>query len=193
MKRILIAAMAATLFSSPLQAEHDTPIPAVTMTSLEVESIRPRLRPAVVEAAAQLDELPRDFKGAEDHFCLAVAIYHEARGEPREGQEAVASVILQRAFVPGRWGNTVCEVVRPVAFSFVHEDGGFDPITEPDAWATALEIAMVVMAEGPDPWLEGADHYHATHVSPKWSRAMPRVARIGRHIFYADPRSAPTG
>lgn len=42
--------------------------------------------------------------------CLAKAIYHEARGEPKKGQVAVAEVILNRTkneYFP----NNVCKVI----------------------------------------------------------------------------------
>ena len=31
---------------------------------------------------------------------------------------------------------------------------------------------------------EGATHYHATYVSPKWADELQLVGRIGEHIFY---------
>jgi len=47
----------------------------------------------------------------DDQQCLATTIYHEARGEPREGQIAVAHVNLNRrghaVFSP-----TICEIVK---------------------------------------------------------------------------------
>ena len=51
-------------------------------------------------------------------ICLALNIYHEARGEPIEGQRAVASVTLNRTLDP-RWPSTVCGVVYdPQQFSW---------------------------------------------------------------------------
>ena len=34
---------------------------------------------------------------------------------------------------------------------------------------------------------EGATHYHATYVSPKWISDLDQVGRIGQHIFYRWP------
>ena len=42
--------------------------------------------------------------------CLAKAVYFEARGEPLDGQRAVAEVILNRVDSP-RFPSTVCGVV----------------------------------------------------------------------------------
>src|SRR5690606_35614877 len=43
--------------------------------------------------------------------CMAVAVYHEARGETLEGQLAVARVIMNRA-VSGKYPTTWCGVVK---------------------------------------------------------------------------------
>jgi hypothetical protein len=154
-----------------------------------IPPVRPKLRPEGIYEKSVLNRLPTTLVGASDFMCMAVAIYHEARGETLEGQAAVASVILQRVRVPRRWGDTVCDVVAPVQFSFLKDDLSYAAILEYDAWMTALDIATVAMVEGPDPWLEDADHYHTTGVDPDWNEAMPVVARIGEHIFYADPLS----
>jgi spore germination cell wall hydrolase CwlJ-like protein len=51
--------------------------------------------------------------------CMAVAVYHEARGETLEGQLAVARVIMNRA-ASGKYPTTWCGVVKqPWQFSFV--------------------------------------------------------------------------
>ena len=31
---------------------------------------------------------------------------------------------------------------------------------------------------------EGATHYHATYVNPKWAKDLTLIGRIGEHIFY---------
>ena len=43
-------------------------------------------------------------------LCVALAVYFESRGEPLEGQRAVASVVWNRRNDP-RWPNHTCEVV----------------------------------------------------------------------------------
>jgi hypothetical protein len=49
--------------------------------------------------------------GGKQWACLAEAIYFEARGEPVEGQFAVAEVILNRVDSP-KFPNSICKVVR---------------------------------------------------------------------------------
>jgi hypothetical protein len=142
----------------------------------------------VAEAASLVEAPPTTLRGAGDLACLAVSIYHEARDQPRLGQRAVASVILRRVEVP-RWGETVCEVVQPVQFSYLSPDRSFPPLLEGAAWRNALTVAVEALVEGPMRVVAEADHYHASYVDPDWRREMLEVERIGAHIFYRDPRS----
>jgi hypothetical protein len=132
---------------------------------------------------------PKSKAGLSQEDCLAVANYHEARGEGLRGQIAVSSVILKRAAVPGRWGRNACEVVRPVMFAFMTGEHSFPPILDFEAWKVAKVIARHALAKGPLPELRHADHYHANSVSPNWRTKMPITAVVGQHIFYADPLS----
>ena len=54
----------------------------------------------------------------EQHKCLAMNIYHEARSESMQGQIAVAQVTLNRV-EHDKWPSTICEVVyEPKQFSW---------------------------------------------------------------------------
>ncbi len=144
---------------------------------------RPQARPGDL----LLPDPPRTLAGASDLLCIAVAIYHEARDQPLDGQLAVASVILNRARVPQRWGAGPCGVVVPVQFSFLSAGGHFPPIDDQEAWAVAVEMAREALLRGPSALVGQADHYHTPAVSPAWGDDMRRVIRIGDHIFYDDP------
>ena len=144
---------------------------------------RPRARP---------DDLltlnpPPTLAGADELLCIAVAIYHEARNQPLDGQLAVASVILNRTRVPERWGDDPCEVVIPGQFSFLAKDGSYPPIDEPEAWAIAVEMAREALERGPSPVVGQADHYHTPAVQPIWDVGMEQVIQIDDHIFFVDP------
>ena len=129
--------------------------------------------------------------------CLAEAIYFEARGEPEEGQVAVAQVILNRVRSK-LYPNGVCEVVYQNAelrnrcqFSFACDKEAravsniMDRVRSPQAWAKALEIASQVgTGERWLPWVGSATHYHADYVKPRWRRDMVKLAEVGRHSFY---------
>lgn len=127
-----------------------------------------------------------------DLTCLALNVYHEARGEPAAGQYAVANVTLNRV-ASSRYPNTICEVVfqkkwdrirrRYVgAFSWTEID--IKPPLKDKEWRQALRVAEAVSTQAQPPELEGALFYHARSIKPSWARHKKPVARIGRHIFY---------
>ncbi len=124
--------------------------------------------------------------------CLATAIYFEARGETREGQVAVAQVIINRLRSPF-YPKNICDVVYQGAsnkryggcqFSFAC-DLVADKVTEKEPWEQALVLAERVMnAKDWIPEVGNATHYHANYVRPRWVRDMREKDKIGKHIFY---------
>lgn len=117
-----------------------------------------------------------------DLACMAEALYFEARGESRQGQQAVAEVILNR--VDSRvFPRTVCGVVnQPSQFSYTI--GGKKKIRNKAAYARALRIAEAALAGGPRNLTDGATYFHTPAVRPAWSHRFQRTVRIGSHIFY---------
>ena len=140
-------------------------------------------------------------KNNKDRECLAQAIYHEARGEPEDGQWAVATVILNRVISP-RYPTSVCEVVFQNAsmrnrcqFSFacdgISDEGGKGNRIVREAWVKANLIALAAFdrfkAGKPQENLpESVLFYHNLSVKPSWASAMTNVGQIGEHIFYSD-------
>jgi spore germination cell wall hydrolase CwlJ-like protein len=163
-------------------------------------AMQPALTSAVLVAYAAEDYVPtpRKVKLADDEkLCLAQAIYHEARGESREGQLAVANVIINRA-MSKKYPSTICGVVFQNAekgrykcqFTFAC-DGRSDLGRERAAWNRSMQMAEDAFYEfqkGERPGVvpSSALYYHTTAVAPRWSRTFNRVAAIGSHIFYAQ-------
>jgi len=123
--------------------------------------------------------------------CLADAIYFEARGEVRKGQEAVAQVVMNRAF-SGYYPHDVCGVVYQNAhrhlacqFTFACEGKDLSRIDEPDMWEQAKGIAKDTL-DGKIwlPEVGHATHYHAYWVHPSWVHEMTRLFKLGVHTFY---------
>lgn len=170
----------------------DLPAPHVATPDLTALAPIPATMPPSIarRREAMVPEIPR--YGAADRRCLAIAIYFEARGESRQGQAAVAQVVLNRAR-SGTYPKSVCGVVyqnrhrrHACQFSFAC-DGIPDRIREPKAWATAKRIAdEVASGRIRNADLATATHYHASYVSPGWGKRMKRLTRIGRHVFYHE-------
>jgi spore germination cell wall hydrolase CwlJ-like protein len=134
--------------------------------------------------------LPPSSYSAREQTCLATGIYFEARGESEEGQAAVAQVILNRVRNP-TYPKTICGVVyqnkswrNRCQFSFAC-DAQKDKILNKRAYARAKDVADKVTRG--EIWLAAvgsSTHYHATYVAPRWAKAMEKVDKIGRHVFY---------
>ena len=124
--------------------------------------------------------------------CLAENIYYEARGEPLNGQYAVAEVTLNRVRSP-YFPKTICAVVhdtrwdpqrrRFVAhFSWTQMQDRGDPWGP--HWQQSIAVATAVINDAHTPIVPDALYYHATSVQPYWANSRRSVARIGNHVFY---------
>ena len=130
---------------------------------------------SLVSAIVALPATPVD---SEDK-CLTKAVFFEARGEPLEGQLAVAQVILNRV-ASGHYSGSVCGVVnQPGQFSFrsraVSENS--------NDWRTAQAVAIIAQAQSWSQVAPRATAFHAVSVRPDWGN-LERVSRIGNHVFY---------
>lgn len=153
-----------------------------------VQDVPAAAEPAVPRAATSLAALvasmPTDAALSPELTCLARAIYFEARGEPIDGQLAVARVIVNRA-TSGQFPDDYCSVITQRGqFSFVR--GGTIPAANESspAWTRARAIARIAHQ---DLWESAAGDslfFHASHVRPRWAARRASVARIDRHIFY---------
>jgi spore germination cell wall hydrolase CwlJ-like protein len=122
--------------------------------------------------------------------CLAMALYHEARGEGPAAMEAVGHVIANRAEHPA-FPDTICGVVQqggetpPCQFSFWC-DGRSDAANNKTAFRAAQEAAeRVLTGQSADP-TSGALYFHAERVSPSWAGSFTETHRSGGHIFLAE-------
>ena len=122
--------------------------------------------------------------------CLAQNIYFEARNQPWVGKVAIANVTLNRV-KSTQFPNRICKVVKQAKrnicqFSW-YCDGKPDDNPEGDEWRKAQELAYRMLNQDYLRGIsEGATHYHATYVDPKWNKRMHLVGRIGLHIFYVE-------
>lgn len=130
-------------------------------------------------------------------LCLALNLYHEARGEPIMGQYAVAMVTLNRA--RGDAERVCTEVFKHKQFSWantqaVKVSGGWQISqrmvpTDEFAWWKARRIAEVALAGRMPDFTQGATHYHATWVKPYWTQKATPLKVVGKHKFYVIAKS----
>lgn len=127
-------------------------------------------------------------------MCLALNIYHEARGEPVRSQYLVAAVTMKRSNNQQR--NVCDEVFKPRQFSWTNKlpqnkslkqkmkIAFAEKLTEKDAWKRSVDIAKLALLG----FIEQTSitHYHTKSVRPVWSRSKDfvLVAVIGEHRYY---------
>jgi len=130
--------------------------------------------------------------------CLALTIYHEARGESLSGQLAVGYVVMNRTR-SGIFPADVCDVVRQggerrneCQFSW-----WCDGLSDRPRDAAALRASYVLAAEiyngcVSDP-TAGALWFHRIGLKPAWSKTSGRGQRIDSHVFYRGVANRPPG
>lgn len=144
-----------------------------------------------------------------DRMCLALALYHEARGEPLEGQKAVGLTILNRV-ASRAYPSTICDVVfqnshrrNACQFSFACDNRANTP-GNPAKFAQMIRIGEDIISSlqsGKSAGNNGteavspipsrylfATHYHRHDVSPSWSKKLRFIARVGDHHFFKSDR-----
>lgn len=113
----------------------------------------------------------------QDLKLMANAVYGEARGEPYEGQVAVAAVILNRVKSEA-FPNSVSEVIfQPLAFTAV-ADG--------QIWLEPNEQAVRAVQDALNGWDPSGGcvyYFNPETATSKWIWERPQVKTIGKHIF----------
>ena len=111
---------------------------------------------------------------------MAIVVYHESRGEPYDGQRAVAEVILNRT-LSEKFPDTVEKVIYQKynnTYQFVCAPAlTTAPIKEPDALANCFDVVDEVLAE-----TEYAVPAHYYFFSTGSTKKADHI-KIGHHTF----------
>ncbi|MFY0544297.1 cell wall hydrolase [Brevibacillus sp. H7] len=114
---------------------------------------------------------------ARDMELLARLVYAEGRGEPYEGQVAIAAVVLNRVESP-QFPNTVREVIfAPNAFSPVKN--GKLPAKTDETARRAVRDAV----NGKDPSKGALYFFNPKTATSSWIWSRSQAVRIENHIF----------
>lgn len=112
-----------------------------------------------------------------DIQLIANAVYGEARGEPYEGQVAVAAVILNRIKSP-TFPNTASGVI--------FEPRAFTAVADGQIWLTPNETAKGAVLDainGWDPSGNALYYFNPDTATSAWIWSRPQIKKIGKHIF----------
>ncbi|WP_200901051.1 spore cortex-lytic enzyme [Thermincola ferriacetica] len=112
-----------------------------------------------------------------DLLLLARAVNGEARGEPFEGQVAVAAVILNRVESP-QFPKSVPGVI--------FQRGAFDAVEDGQIWLQPSREAIraaYVAAQGKDNTGGALYYFNPAKSTSRWIWTRPQIKQIGNHIF----------
>ncbi len=112
-----------------------------------------------------------------DLKMMANAVFGEARGEPYEGQVAVAAVIINR--------------VRSAEFpnsptGVIFQPGAFTAVADGQIWLSPNEKAIKAVKDAMSGWdpSDGCLYYfNPVTATSKWIWTRPQYKTIGKHIF----------
>jgi len=113
-------------------------------------------------------------------LCLALTIYHEARGESITGQTAVAHVVVNRA---EEKSIDYCQVIKEKnQFNFVVNGKAPNP-TESEKFIQAVYIADEVSSNRTKDPTKGSLYFWNTKLGiPGWAKCKKPI-KIGNHYF----------
>lgn len=130
---------------------------------------------ANAESAAAVN-VPQGFS-QNDIQLMANAVYGEARGEPYEGQVAVAAVILNRIQSPS-FPDTIAGVI--------FEPRAFTAVADGQIWLTPNETAKQAVLDAINGWDPSANaiyYFNPDTATSPWIWTRPQIKKIGQHIF----------
>jgi N-acetylmuramoyl-L-alanine amidase len=112
-----------------------------------------------------------------DLKLMANAVYGESRGEPYEGQVAVAAVIINRV-KSSQFPNTATGVI--------FQPGAFTAVADGQIYLTPNENAVKAVKDaisGWDPSNGCLYYFNPETATSKWIWTRPQYKTIGKHIF----------
>jgi N-acetylmuramoyl-L-alanine amidase len=172
----MLAAGAAVTMISGLAVGHvaaQTGPEPVVLAEPATPAMAPEAAPPAVEAAPEPD--PRHVN------CVAKVVHHEAGNQPREGQIAVAHVMVNR--VKHGFAADVCAVAnQPGQFFRLSR---YHPNRKSETWAAAVDVARTVLAGEARDHSKGALYFHANWAKPDaFFRTRTKIAQLEDHDFY---------
>ena len=114
-------------------------------------------------------------------FIVALVLYCEAAGEPIQGKEGVATVILNEAKAKEMdIGSIVKNGARYTAYKNI---SAFSVDYKSEAWNECVQLAVKMDSGEFQPLADWTHYYNPRRASPHWKEDLKNVKTIGNHIF----------
>jgi N-acetylmuramoyl-L-alanine amidase len=156
-----------TVFYSPKGIKLVVPAPA--------QAALDRIGPAALLPVVRMQPIQR----RQQTLCLALALYHEARGQSDAERIAVAQVIFNRSMASG---TSLCEVIwadHGSQFQWVKQGVPAILPVESSAWRSIQTLAMQLLQRRPRDLTQGATHFFNPDLcDPAWAHGGTVTARF---------------
>lgn len=180
-------AAASLVGAAAIAATDQSEIPAPALMRAEaplvgddaMNTAQPMAVPAVVENAAPVAATV-DMTDPQ-LICMAKVVRHEAANQSREGQLAVAQLIMNRLHNP-RFPKTVCGVVNQTGQFF--DTASYNPSREDRLWRAAMDVAIDAYTDDSESVIGEAVFYNAAGSTSSFHSGRRLAATIGAHRFY---------
>lgn len=162
-------------------------IPATAKSEIPLQATR--LLEYVQHRSSILDEIKvLDPYERNQVLCMALNLYHEARGEDTRHQWAVLHVVANRA-KHSKYPSSFCEVVwERGQFTWTRRALEVNLPRERNAWKESQNKAYKLFTgeSRTDP-TNGATHFYQSHLRPAWASRLVNRVQIGVHTFARIP------
>lgn len=141
------------------------------------EDLPPTTTETATGGAATIGQSNRLGLSDNDLKIMANAVYGEARGEPYEGQVAVAAVILNR-LESQSFPNTINGVI--------FQPGAFTAVADGQIYLTPNEKAKQAVLDAINGWDPSGGclyYFNPVTATSKWIWTRTQIKTIGKHIF----------
>jgi N-acetylmuramoyl-L-alanine amidase len=119
----------------------------------------------------------------ESILCLAIAIFHESRGESKKAQYAVAEVIHNRTKHPDYPDNYCAVIKQKGQFSFVKNHKSMTaPKFELESWKESIAVARDFERKKSN-HVGKALYFNTVKLGIRY-KTKTKSVKIGNHIFY---------
>jgi hypothetical protein len=167
-------------------AQFDPPKSGALQPAVFTPEVVPVARPKPIFSRLKIQVALQNLAG--ETSCLAEALYYEARGQGRLGQQAIAEVVVRRTHKAG-FPHSICGVVHQGSgtacqFSFAC-DGTMDRPRAAGEWSVAMHLAAQIIT-GALPLTDitqGAISFHAARLDADWP-GMVHTTTVGHNAFY---------
>ena len=141
------------------------------LTTLQEETTK--LEDQLTESRQENEEIKRRMSYLKSYKAMEGVVAAESKGQPLEGQMAVAQTILDRAT---QSNMTVMEVINAP---------GQYAKPRPERVDDSVKLAVAkVMQDGERVFDDGVWSFHSDKVNPWWAANKVYRGKIGNHLFY---------